>query len=90
MTGLTVDAASLPTDPCGAGSTLSALSGDSVLLLADGLLGAGGSCLFAVTLDVPIGAVPDTYLNTHVQRFRNDGWRRDRLRERVRRFGGGV
>ena len=64
MTGLTVDAASLPTDPCGAGSTLSALSGDSVLLLADGVLGAGGSCLFAVTLDVPIGAVPDTYLNT--------------------------
>jgi len=51
-------------DVCGTGSSLTGLSGDKVLIFSGGSLGPGESCSFDVTLDVPLTAEPDTYLNT--------------------------
>ncbi len=51
-------ATTLPTEPCGAGSTL---TGSSLLTLAGGQLGADASCTFQVTLAVPDGATPGSY-----------------------------
>ena len=50
-------------DPCGAGSSLVGLSGDSLLRLTGGSLGAGESCAIDVTLSVPAGALTGTYQN---------------------------
>ncbi|MBR9651489.1 autotransporter outer membrane beta-barrel domain-containing protein [Thalassovita aquimarina] len=50
--------APLPTDPCGAGSTL---SGTTTLTLSGGSIVAGGSCSFDVTLAVPGGAADGDY-----------------------------
>jgi len=50
----------LPSDPCGAGSTL---TGTSVLTLTGGSLPAGGSCTFSVTLQVPPGAALGAFPN---------------------------
>ena len=47
-------------DPCGAGSSL---SGSSVLSFTGGTLGAGESCAFEATLQVPSDAPSATYLN---------------------------
>jgi uncharacterized repeat protein (TIGR01451 family) len=60
LTGL-VALPPLPTDPCGAGSTL---SGSSLLTLAGGSLAPGAVCTFQVTVDVPAGAAPGDYPNT--------------------------
>ncbi len=60
LTGLAVSGA-LPTDPCGAGSTL---TGTSLLTLAGGSLPAGGNCTFSVSLAVPGGATPGDHTNT--------------------------
>jgi hypothetical protein len=59
LTGLV--ASSLPTDPCGSGSSL---SGSSTLILSGGTLAARSSCSFDVTLTVPGGATPGSYNNT--------------------------
>jgi len=55
-----LSATSLPSSPCGAGSSL---FGTSVLELNGGSLGPGSTCTFAVTLQVPAGAAPGGYLN---------------------------
>lgn len=48
----------LPTDPCGAGSSV---SGATSLVFSGGSLQAGTSCTFDVTLQVPAGAADGTY-----------------------------
>lgn len=50
-------------DPCGAGSSLIATSGNRVLVFEAALLPAGASCTFSVTLQVPAGTASDTYVN---------------------------
>lgn len=54
--------ATLPTDPCGAGSTLDFSAG--TLSLTGGSLAAAGSCTFSVFLLVPAGTSDGTYGNT--------------------------
>lgn len=55
-------AAGLPTNGvCGAGSVL---TGTSLLILSKGTLPPGGSCLFTVTLPVPVGAASGSNPNT--------------------------
>lgn len=49
------------TDVCGAGSVL---SGTSTITLSNGSLAASGSCTINVTVQVPMAAVPGSYLNT--------------------------
>ncbi|MCB1053932.1 MAG: DUF11 domain-containing protein, partial [Acidobacteria bacterium] len=46
---------------CGAGSQI---SGVSTLTLTGGTLAPGASCTFSVTLQVPMSALPGSYLNT--------------------------
>ncbi|MEZ5485080.1 MAG: hypothetical protein R3F01_07980 [Lysobacteraceae bacterium] len=46
---------------CGAGSQI---AGTSLLTLTGGNLGAGASCTFSVTLQVPGGAAPGDFVNT--------------------------
>ena len=53
----------LPSDPCGAGSTLS-VAPANVLTLAGGSLPAEGSCTFSVTLSVPAGSATGIHTNT--------------------------
>ncbi len=63
LTGLTVSGA-LPSNPCGAGSSLN-VTGTQTLNLAAGTLAAEAMCTFTVTLLVPAGATPGTsHLNT--------------------------
>lgn len=54
-------ATSLPSNPCGSGSSI---TGSSVLTLADGNLDPEASCSFSVTLQVPASASPGAYVNT--------------------------
>lgn len=61
-----VAVAPLPTDPCGAGSTL---TGTSTLQFRDGMLTAGTSCSFDVTVQVPTGIASDSYINTTTALF---------------------
>ncbi len=61
VTGLAPSGA-LPTDPCGAGSTLTFT--DDILSLTGGTLPAEGFCSFSVNLDVPAATAPGTYPNT--------------------------
>jgi len=51
------------TDPCGTGSSLTAVSGNTRLIFQGGSLAAGASCTFDVTLLIPTSAVSDTYVN---------------------------
>ena len=60
LAGLTVLGLPL-VDPCGAGSSL---SGTSLLTFTNGTLPPEGSCTFTVTVQVPGGAAPGTYVNT--------------------------
>ncbi len=53
-------------DPCGAGSQV---SGTSLINFGGGSLGAGGMCTFDVTVQVPAGATPGSYLNTTTNLF---------------------
>ncbi|WP_394200854.1 putative Ig domain-containing protein [Shewanella waksmanii] len=48
-------------DVCGAGSSL---SGSGVLSFSGGSLAAGASCQFNINIDVPVAAVPGSYVNT--------------------------
>jgi len=60
MTGLV--ATDLPKNNiCGAGSTL---TGTDTITLTGGNLAAGASSTFQVTLDIPDGVAPNTYVNT--------------------------
>ncbi|MGD2114046.1 MAG: IPTL-CTERM sorting domain-containing protein, partial [Acidobacteriota bacterium] len=60
LPGLT--AVDLPkSDVCGTGS---ALTGGSLVSFSGGSLDAGGSCTFGLTVEVPAGAAPGSYLNT--------------------------
>ena len=54
--------AALPTDPCGAGSSLGFAGG--VLTLTGGTLPTEGSCTFSVALGVDAASVAGTYPNT--------------------------
>ncbi len=54
---------SLPTNPCGAGSTLGT-SGPAFLFLQGGNLVPGATCSFSATLEVPGMAAPDSYRST--------------------------
>jgi uncharacterized repeat protein (TIGR01451 family) len=51
-------------DPCGAGSSLVGSAGNTFLTFVGGTLGPGADCQFDVTLQVPPGAVSNTYANT--------------------------
>ncbi|MGD2114766.1 MAG: hypothetical protein PVG07_06930, partial [Acidobacteriota bacterium] len=63
LSGLT--ATGLPmSDVCGTGSSLTGLSGDSLLVFAGGSLVSGDSCTFDVVLDVPAGADDGVYFNS--------------------------
>ena len=61
-------AATLPTDPCGAGSTLTFLPANAfdpaTLRLDNGSVPAGGSCTFSVALQLPNGIGGATYPST--------------------------
>jgi hypothetical protein len=60
-----LEAVSLPADGfCGPGSMI---SGTAVLSVTDASLDGGGSCTFTVTVLVPAGALPGTYVNTTSQ-----------------------
>jgi acyl dehydratase len=50
-------------DPCGTGSTLSGIGGNTVLVLTGGSLPAGTSCTFSVALQVPTSAQAGGYTN---------------------------
>jgi hypothetical protein len=56
LSGLTVQ--SLPTDPCGVGSTI---VGTTDLILSTGSLGIGESCEFSVPVTIPANTVSATY-----------------------------
>jgi hypothetical protein len=59
---LGMEAVGLPSaDVCGSGSLL---SGTSILSLTGGNLAPGGSCTFAVDVQIPADATPGTYANT--------------------------
>ncbi|MEM8929850.1 MAG: hypothetical protein AAGE94_01680 [Acidobacteriota bacterium] len=53
-------ASSLPTEPCGVGSSI---TGTSFLIFVGGNLTAGTSCTFAVTVDIPASAATGSYIN---------------------------
>ena len=63
LAGLTANLPPTPDPPCGAGSTLTGSAGDTLLTLMGGTLMPGETCAFSVTLDVPPGASPGSYLN---------------------------
>ncbi len=62
LPGLAAAAGELPLAGCG--GTLSGSAGDTFLTFSGGSVPAGTSCSFSVALDVPGGAIPDTYGNT--------------------------
>ena len=59
LTGL--EAALLPLQPCGSGSSI---TGTSLLTFVGGTLASGDSCTFSVRVEVPAGAATGSYLNT--------------------------
>jgi len=61
--GLTFDSSMVPATPCGAGSTITLSSGDTVLLLSGGSLAPGTMCQFSVKVDVDAGVPSGQYLN---------------------------
>ena len=61
LTGLAVTG-SLPSTPCGSGSTLT--NTNEVLELTGGTLAPTESCTFSVTLTVPATSIPGNYTNT--------------------------
>ncbi|MDJ0837801.1 MAG: DUF11 domain-containing protein [Acidobacteriota bacterium] len=62
LSGLTIDPASLPVTPCGAGSTATLLPGNQLLIFAGGIVNAGNSCNFSVDLLIPSGAAEGSYV----------------------------
>ena len=61
LTGATLVASSIPTDPCGPGSTI---TGTDEITFSDGMLGTGSNCSFSVQVAIPATAVGNTYTNT--------------------------
>ncbi len=61
LPGLAVVPASLPVDPCGAGSQV---TGTTSVTFTGGILDAGEMCQFTLTLDVPAAAASGSYINT--------------------------
>ncbi|MFT7553377.1 MAG: hypothetical protein ACI9BV_003711, partial [Rhodothermales bacterium] len=61
LTGL-VSTTATQADICGTGSSL---SGTSSLTFSGGTLAADATCTFAVTVQIPAGAVPGTYMSTN-------------------------
>lgn len=59
--GLGLTASSLPSTPCGAGSTI---TGTDTLLIENMTLAASEVCAFTVTLDVPLTATAGSYTST--------------------------
>ncbi len=49
---------------CGAGSSLTGSTGDTLLTFSNGSLSAGSSCTFTVTLQIPSNAAVGTHTNT--------------------------
>ncbi|MEM1180961.1 MAG: DUF11 domain-containing protein [Acidobacteriota bacterium] len=64
LSGLTATLPVSPDPPCGAGSSLTASAGDSLLTFSGGTLQPGEECSFSVTVNVPAGAASGTYSNT--------------------------
>ena len=60
---------SLPTDPCGLGSTLSIAAAPATIALTGGTIAPGGSCSVIVPLLVPVAASVNTYTNTSSDLF---------------------
>jgi len=63
VAGLTFDPGSVPLTPCGGGSTITLLSGNTLMQLSGGTLGSGEMCQFSVTVDVGAGVASGTYPN---------------------------
>ena len=64
LAGLTANVPPTPNPPCGAGSSLTASAGNTLLTLMGGSLNPGEVCTFSVTLNVPAGASPGFYSST--------------------------
>ncbi len=64
LAGLIANLPPTPDPPCGAGSSLTASAGDTLLTLAGGTLAPAETCTFSVMLSVPAGAAPGEYNNT--------------------------
>ncbi|MEM6793337.1 MAG: hypothetical protein AAF725_05115 [Acidobacteriota bacterium] len=62
LAGLTA-AQSVVSDPCGAGSSLTASAGDTLLTLAGGSLNPGESCTFSVDVNIPAAAPSGSFPN---------------------------
>ena len=60
---------SLPSDPCGLGSTLSIAVAPATIAVTGGTVAAGGSCSVIVPLLVPVAASVGTYTNTSSDLF---------------------
>ena len=56
-----LEATTLPTDPCGAGSSI---SGTSLLTFSGGSLPASGTCTFNVEVSIPAAAAAGSFTNT--------------------------
>jgi hypothetical protein len=64
LRGLEVIPDSVPTQPCGPGSSILLQSGNALLILFEGSLPAATSCAFSVSLQVPADAIPDSYASS--------------------------
>ena len=62
--GITANLPATPDPPCGAGSSLTASAGDTLLTLIGGTLQPGGNCTFSVNLDIAAGTAVGTHANT--------------------------
>ena len=60
---------SLPSDPCGLGSTISIAVAPATIAVTGGTVAAGGSCSVIVPLLVPVTASVNTYTNTSSDLF---------------------
>jgi len=63
LAGLTANGLPI-NDVCGVGSSLTGSAGDTLLTLQGGSLSPGDSCVFAVNVDVPIGAALGSITST--------------------------
>lgn len=64
VNGATFDPGSIPMTPCGAGSTIVLLSGNTFMQMVGGSLNGGEMCQFSVLVNTPPAAVSGNYPNT--------------------------
>ena len=64
VNGATFDPASIPVTPCGAGSTIGLLSGNTFMQMVGGSLNGGEMCQFSILVNTPAAAVSGNYPNT--------------------------